>query len=244
MSEPTRWSKDPLARPPAAELLLRGARRPRPPGTDELARLGSVVAHIPRRAALSARRRSRLVVAAAAAAVVASLGTAVWALRARRPSEPVAGAVVWAAVRPALVPAPVVVAPPTEIPGDRPTPKPSVRRRNVAPPDVSPAAQRERPAPAVVVAAASADSLVLEIALIDAARADLDAAPARALAALEAHRRQFPRGQLAAEREFLAVESLRRLDRLDEARRRAADLQISYPSSSYAARAVRLLQSP
>ncbi|HEY5091403.1 MAG TPA: hypothetical protein VIK30_15590, partial [Polyangia bacterium] len=148
-------------------------------------------------------------------------------------------AVVFAGVRPA----PPALAPPVEVPSELPEPKSLPRRHTVTPPDVSPAAHRERPVQPVV-GAASADSLVVEIALIDAARADVNAAPVRALASLEAHRRQFPRGQLAAEREFLAVEALRRLDRLEEARRRAADLQSSYPSSSYAARAARLLQSP
>ena len=90
-------------------------------------------------------------------------------------------------------------------------------------------------------AATPADTLTREIALIDAARGELVTAPARALAALETHRRAFPRGELAAEREFLAVEALRRMNRTDEARRRADDLQIHYPTSSYAARASRLL---
>jgi hypothetical protein len=92
--------------------------------------------------------------------------------------------------------------------------------------------------------AASADTLAREIALIDAARSDLGAAPARALGALETHKREFPRGQLAAEREFLAVEALRRMNRTEEARRRAGELEVRYPSSSYAARAARLLSAP
>ncbi|HZL19173.1 MAG TPA: hypothetical protein VFG23_15665, partial [Polyangia bacterium] len=86
-----------------------------------------------------------------------------------------------------------------------------------------------------------ADGLNREIALIDVARADVGPAPARALGALDRHRREFPRGQLAAEREFLAIEALRHLNRIDEARRRAEALWIDYPFSSYAARAVRLL---
>jgi hypothetical protein len=91
--------------------------------------------------------------------------------------------------------------------------------------------------------ASSDDTLPLELALIDRARADVDSAPARTLKALDRHRQQFPHGQLAAEREFLAIEALCRLNQLDEARRRAADLRRTYPSSSYAARATRLLST-
>ena len=87
------------------------------------------------------------------------------------------------------------------------------------------------------------DGLNREIALIDAARADVKVAPARALDALDRHRRGFPQGQLAAEREFLAIEALSATstNRSGEARRRAEALRIDYPSSSYATRAARLL---
>jgi hypothetical protein len=95
---------------------------------------------------------------------------------------------------------------------------------------------------AAAVAPLPADALTREIGLVDAARRDVAAAPAQALAAADAHRRAFPDGQLAAEREFLAIEALRRLGRLDEARQRARALEARYPSSSYAARAARLLQ--
>ena len=42
----------------------------------------------------------------------------------------------------------------------------------------------------------------------------------------------------------LRVEALRRLGRVDEARRRAGELAARYPASSYAARALRTLPSP
>jgi type IV secretory pathway VirB10-like protein len=258
MSDPTRWNKDPQRRPLAAEVLLRGARRPRPPGANDLSRLDLAVAQIPRRSALAARRSSRLATAAAAAIVVASLGTAVWALRGRRlPVEeqatvPVAVSVghppatAWLAPRP--------VAPPSEAPRAEVAEVKSVTRRSDLAAGASlRAARRARPPQTALGSAHEAsgagdggdggDRLTREIALIDAARSDVKLVPARALAAVDAHRREFPRGQLAAEREFLAVEALRRLDRTEEARRRADQLRVDYPSSSYAARASRLLQS-
>jgi hypothetical protein len=107
------------------------------------------------------------------------------------------------------------------------------------------APRRERAAPIVAAAGpvTTTDTLVWETALVDAARRDLAASPAQALASLETHRREFRHGQLAAEREFLAVESLRRLGRTGEARLRATELQAHYPNSSYAKRAARLLDA-
>jgi hypothetical protein len=241
MNDPVRWSQEPMGRPAAAELFLRGTRRPRPPGADDLARLGAVVAQIPRRSALVARRWSRFATAATAAIVVASVGTTVWALRGRRPEH--AGpptttlARLEATTHSTSVDIAAREAPPTEVA----PPKASVRRRSAG---VAPGSGRRAHALATTASAGpetEGDGLNREIALIDAARADVEPAPARALDALDRHRRGFPRGQLAAEREFLAVEALCHLNRIGEAHRRAEALRIDYPSSSYAARAARLL---
>jgi len=82
-----------------------------------------------------------------------------------------------------------------------------------------------------------------EVPLIDEARRGLVASPSRALAVLEAHRRDFPRGQLAAEREFLAVQALLQMKRMADAKQRAAELAARYPASPYAARASRLVEA-
>jgi len=94
-------------------------------------------------------------------------------------------------------------------------------------------------APSIRRARPAVDTLDRETRLVDGALQSLSTAPARALALLEHHRRVFPRGQLSAEREYLAVEALRRLDRLPAARRRAEALAAAFPGSSYAARARR-----
>ena len=93
-------------------------------------------------------------------------------------------------------------------------------------------------APVVVESAKPNDSLAREVPLIDEGRADLATAPSRALAVLETHRREFPHGQLAAEREFLAVQALLQMNHMVDAKK----LAVHSPSSSYAARAARLIE--
>lgn len=67
------------------------------------------------------------------------------------------------------------------------------------------------------------------------ARALLRAGNARgASVALEAIRRDFPRGSLAQEREALAVEALAALGQRSEARRRASEFLRQYPESPHA----------
>jgi hypothetical protein len=241
MRDPTRLRQDPSGRSSGVDVLLRGARRPQPPAADDLARLGAVVDGLSRQAHASAPSRW-MVGSATAIAVIASLGTGVWALRANR------------TVAPMVAPAPVVAArarveaePP--LPVEQPSapvataePRPIVTRPSVRRPARPVIAPRTAPT-AAAATVASGDTLAREIALIDAGRASLASAPARALAVLETHRREFPRGQLAAEREFLAVEALLAAHRSDDANRRAADLAARYPSSSYAARAARLLDT-
>jgi hypothetical protein len=118
-------------------------------------------------------------------------------------------------------------------------PTPTRVRRHAAEPKVVAAAPAAAP---VVETAKPTDSLAREVPLIDEGRAALVTAPSRALAVLETHRREFPRGQLAAEREFLAVQALLQMNHMADAKKRAEDLAVHYPSSSYAARAARLIE--
>jgi hypothetical protein len=248
MNDPVRWSQEPLGRP-TAELLLRGTRRPRPPGADDLSRLGAVVAQIPRRSALVTRRWSRFGTAATAAIVVASLGTTVWALRGRRSERAGPPTMTLAGLEPAKhsisadIAASVKVAAPEAPLLEVAPPRAPVRRGSVSGGKQMGGDRRPHAVATAAIAGSETqvDGLNREIALIDAARADVKVAPARALDALDRHRRGFPQGQLAAEREFLAIEALCHLNRSGEARRRAEALRIDYPSSSYATRAARLL---
>lgn len=236
MTEPKRWRSDP-SRLAAAEVLLRGARCPRSPGSDDLDRLAKIVCDIPRRAARRKRRIARVIAGVAGLALSASLGTSVWAWR--RAGD---------GLRAPVSPAPACIAEsPRREPGrasGRPLmivpPRKAVLRltrhplpvASVQPPRVEPQPTSMQP---------SIDPLMRETALIAAARSAIGSAPSAALASLDEHRREFFEGQLAPEREFLAVDALRRMNRLTEARQRALDLSRRFPSSSYGARAIDLL---
>ncbi|MCA9590992.1 MAG: hypothetical protein KC657_37095 [Myxococcales bacterium] len=54
---------------------------------------------------------------------------------------------------------------------------------------------------------------------------------AGALAALDTHAREFPKSQLAEEREVLAIQALASSGRVAEARRRAARFRTTFPKS-------------
>lgn len=99
------------------------------------------------------------------------------------------------------------------------------------------------PAPTTPTApepAPTEDTLEREMRLLQGASPESD--PRAALARAAEHERQFPRGQMAAEREFLAVQALRATGRDDEARARARALVARFPESPYASR-VRSLTS-
>lgn len=72
--------------------------------------------------------------------------------------------------------------------------------------------------------AAEVDSLAREAQMLHRARSLLDSDPKGALALLDAHEAQFPSGHLALERELIAVDALRRLQRIPQARARAQAL--------------------
>ena len=237
MSDPTRWRDDPTGLPAGAGVLLRGTRRPQPPAAYELERLGAVVDGISRRPIPASGLR--LAVAAVVAFAIAGGGTFVWAVHVRNEKRAAAAAAALVedtrvretarVRRPAMDTLPAALAPaaPTQTAPVR------VRRHAAAEPRVPNAA------PAQTMP--SNDMLAREVPLIDAGRSGLATSPSRALAALEAHRREFPHGQLAAEREFLAVQALVQMNRIADAKKRADELAARFPTSSYAARAARLV---
>ena len=237
MTDPRRWRTDP-ARLASADLLLRAVRCPRSPDPDDLARLSKAICDIPRRAALRKRRLGRVIAGVVGLALSASLGTSVWAWRRVEDGSRAA----------APGPAVCVQEPPRREPlrsSGRPTaavpPRTVVRRLARQPgPVASPRPVRaELPPPPP---SPSPDPLTRETELITTARSEMAAAPRAALTRLDVHRREFPDGQLAPEREFLAVDALRRLNRIGEARERALDLTRRFPSSSYDVRATQLLE--
>ncbi|MDB4931486.1 MAG: hypothetical protein JWM10_3970 [Myxococcaceae bacterium] len=127
------------------------------------------------------------------------------------------------------------VAPPT--PRSDPAPPPAMPTPSTSPArdDRPVTAPRRRPPP-VVIAPPRDESLAAESAALLRARSLLAGDPVAALAALDAHADSFSRPQLADEREFMAVDALRRLGRAAEAEARAQALIARDPHGPYARR--------
>jgi hypothetical protein len=72
-----------------------------------------------------------------------------------------------------------------------------------------------------------------ELAVLEEARRLLSNNPAAALALTRDHALRHPAGAFAEEREALAIEALRRLNRNEEASARLRDFEARYPRSPY-----------
>lgn len=119
---------------------------------------------------------------------------------------------------------------------------------DVATPGLAPASSAPvAPGAPITAGAAPAgeheDPLTRESNLIDAANAALARDPHEALAQLARHEREFPRGQHAEDREFIAAQALRDLGRGAEARARAQALIAHFPDSPLRGRAQRLIDA-
>jgi hypothetical protein len=135
-----------------------------------------------------------------------------------------------------------VAAPPASAPSPDVTPAPLAPALDVsALPPASPARAVTTPAaravPATPASGAPKDpALARERTLLDMARTALGRGDATsALSAVDTHAREFPRSQLAEEREVIAVQALAAAGRLPEAKRRAAAFHDAFPSSPLAA---------
>lgn len=79
-------------------------------------------------------------------------------------------------------------------------------------------------------------TLLEEARTLEKARSAVQSDPALALELVNDHQRDYPTGQLSAERELIAIQALMRLGRRDEALRRAAPSLNRAPRSLYAKR--------
>ncbi len=87
-------------------------------------------------------------------------------------------------------------------------------------------------APTVASAEPKSDTMPRERALLDVARTAFGKRDPRAtIAALEQHRREFPNGKLAEERDALMIEALVEAGRAAEAKERGAEFKASHPKS-------------
>lgn len=119
-------------------------------------------------------------------------------------------------------PAPRVAALPPAVSADAPPSAPSA-----LPPSRVASARASTPSPSSRDTDLAEERAALELARTALARGD---APA-ALAAAERHASKYPRGQLAEEREAIAVQALVALGRAAEAEARAARFKATYPRS-------------
>jgi hypothetical protein len=90
--------------------------------------------------------------------------------------------------------------------------------------------------------ATPSDRLARELGLVDGARTRLASDPAGALREANRHASEFPDGQLASEREVIAVDALLRLGQLERARARGRAYFERAPHSSAARRIDSLLR--
>ena len=117
-------------------------------------------------------------------------------------------------------------------------PAPSPPAPEPIPEPTSPPPPQVASARTVATASARADgapsTLARESEIIEKGRTALARGRAtEALAAVDEHKRLFPRGRLGEEREELAIRALRVAGRADEANARAKEFVKSYPSSIY-----------
>lgn len=98
---------------------------------------------------------------------------------------------------------------------------------------VAPAHSRPSPSPPTAASAVdAAEAVAAERALLDAARVLLaQGEPQQALDLVERHAKSFPRGRLVEEREALAVRTLVKAGRYDEAHKRGASFEAMWPRS-------------
>ncbi|WP_394845988.1 hypothetical protein LZC95_00810 [Pendulispora brunnea] len=80
-----------------------------------------------------------------------------------------------------------------------------------------------------------------EVELLRRAQDQLQADPKRALGLCEVHKEQYPNGDLAQEREVLAIDALLRLHRRSDAEARAERFDRAYPTSAHRRRIDTLL---
>jgi hypothetical protein len=97
------------------------------------------------------------------------------------------------------------------------TPKP-VRRSSPTPPPLP-----SHPA--------GSSTLERERALLDPAQMQINDEPLRSLALLDEHRKEFPQGALAEERDALEIQALAKANRYAEARRAATLFRAKWPDS-------------
>jgi hypothetical protein len=223
--DPLRLSESASGAPePVRELLVHA--RQDVPAAEQLARLAAVLAPLAVPAGTAATS------AATGAAVAKAVGVAL-----------ISGAVIagglWLASsgdQRAPAPASSSAAELRSAPAGAPSALPAATASQPSrAPEAAPSGIRDSAATAAKprAAVAAQPSGPSEAELLAQAQAALRSNPAHALALTREHKRRFPGGVLAQEREVIAIEALSRLGREHEARGRADQFDKSYPGSAH-----------
>lgn len=147
------------------------------------------------------------------------------------------------ATAPVAVAASATVSRPPEVASSRVPDEPAPIDVRSLPP-VTASSPTAVPAPSHGSAGKDVD-LAMERELVERARMALARGQgAEALAALDRHAREFPRGRMAEERETLAIQALVQAGRTDEARARAARFRSAFPHSVFLPAVDALLEAP
>ncbi len=234
MTEPT--DPRPLAdADPSSRLgqLMTSARQD-VPSEEQLAALAEQLGTVlgPAHGVLSPQGRSTLVKLAVATGVAALLAGGAVVLRVRSAPHPSPSAFVSptppaAAASPIAPPgASVVTTPAAGTPALITTAAGSSPARALPPPSKKLAADTAK-------STATAAAGPSESSLLEQARRALPTDPGAALALTNQDAALFPRGVLVQEREVIAIEALRRLNRTAEADRRAAAFSKTFPGSAH-----------
>jgi len=214
------------------------------PGPERLARIAARLPMGPSGplppSAPAAPVPSMLSGAAAGAAIGLALVGAGWLASSRSPSPPPSASPTPVAAL--VAPATSAVPPRPEVPAPAPRPRvPSDHRLPAVPPPApatpAPAAASAAPEPSTAAApiATEPDLPVAESesAILQRAQDALSGSPARALAITDQHLARYPGGELAQEREVIAVSALLGMGRGAEARARAERFLAAYPTSGH-----------
>jgi hypothetical protein len=223
MTGPKRWSESGSDTDPVLRSVMRYAKtqEPTPEQVRELLRATrAATGQAPSVFSLRMRRRGKSVLFALAAIVA---GGASWAAYRVYGDEP----------KPSSV-----VAPTVQVPAPKPSAEVVHRRAAVTQPEpqATPSAvfaPEEAPKASSKVPPRRVQEPEDELAVLEEARRLVPNNPAAALALTRDHAVRHPAGTFAEEREALAIEALRRLNRIEEASARLRAFEERYPRSPY-----------
>ena len=192
------------------------------------ARLGTVLEPAP--GTPSPQGHSTLAKLAAAAGVAAIIAGAILALRARS-SQPSQSSVAPAA--PSVAPPSLAASPDTPAVATPAAAAPALPTASSSEPARAVPLPGKKPSAETAKSAAPAADASSESKLLEQARRALPSDPAAALALTNQDAALFPHGVLVQEREVIAIEALRRLNRTAEADRRAEAFSRAFPGSAH-----------